>query len=154
MANFFTDKPGQFHKSPNLWEGWQQNIFQQLGQQGQNRMQNPYEGWENIEAPARRQFETQTIPSLAERFTSMGSGTHSGSFQGALGQAGAGFDENMAAQKQQYGNNSMQQLMQMLQMALSPQTQTQWQEGSSSDLMKLLAPLMQGIGAGGSMAIG
>lgn len=65
---------------------------------------------------ARTQFETQTVPGLAERFTALG-GQNSSAFQGALGQAGAGLEEGLAAQGSQYGlqqNSQIQQLMQLL----------------------------------------
>lgn len=57
-----------------------------------------------IEQQARQQFQTSTIPGLAERFTSLGSGAQrSSAFQNALGSAGAGLESNLAALKGQYG---------------------------------------------------
>ena len=146
--SFWQDTPGQFQKSPNLWEQWQQPYFQQAAQQGMAGMQDPTKGFEPIAKQARTQFDTQTIPGIAERFTAMGGGQRSSAFEGALGQAGAGFNENLAAMKSQYGMQNMGQMMQMLQMGLSPQTQTQYSKGTPAGIMQLLAPFMQGIGAG------
>ena len=71
----------------------QQSAMQQLLQLGLQSY-NP----EANEKRARTQFQSQTIPSIAERFTSMGSGSQgSSAFQGALGQAGSGLEEALAA---------------------------------------------------------
>ena len=51
-------------------QGWQSA----LGNQASQALQNPYEGFEPIAQQARNQFNTSTVPSLAERFTSMGTG--------------------------------------------------------------------------------
>jgi hypothetical protein len=58
-----------------------------------------------IAQQARDQFSNQVVPSLAERFSSLGSGgsQNSSAFQGALGAAGAGLESNLAALKSQYG---------------------------------------------------
>ena len=59
-----------------------------------------------IAQQAMKQFASDTVPGLAERFTAIGGGgTSLGSsgFQGALGAAGAGLQENLAALGSQYG---------------------------------------------------
>lgn len=46
---------------------------------------------------ALNRFNTQTVPSLAERFTSLGAGSQgSSAFTGALGQAGSGLQQELA----------------------------------------------------------
>ena len=55
-----------------------------------------------FEAPARRQFEEQTIPSIAERFSALGA-QGSSAFGQTLGQAGAGLEEALSAQRGQMG---------------------------------------------------
>jgi len=53
-----------------------------------------------IEQQARTQFAQQTVPSLAERFTSMGAGAQSSAaFARKLGQAGAGLEQSLAAMR-------------------------------------------------------
>lgn len=57
-----------------------------------------------IEQQARSKFYQDTIPTLAERFTSMGQGAQrSSGFQQALGRAGTGLEENLAALKAKVG---------------------------------------------------
>lgn len=102
----------------------QQGIMQLLQQLGVYGLQNPYEGFEGIENQARNQFNQQTVPSLAERFTSMGQNSLSSpAFASQLGQAGAGLESDLAAQKAQFGQQNMQQILQMLQLGLNPQSE-------------------------------
>lgn len=57
-----------------------------------------------IEQQARENFQTQTIPSLAERFESMGSGRQrSSAFAPAMTSAGGQLERQLAALKSQYG---------------------------------------------------
>jgi hypothetical protein len=100
----------------------QQNIFRLLQQLGIYGLQNPYAGFEPIEQQARNQFNQQTIPGLAERFASLGNNAlSSGAFYSQLGQAGAGLEADLAAQKAQYGQQNIGQILQMLQLGLQPQ---------------------------------
>ena len=102
----------------------EQGILQLLQQLGIYGLQNPYEGFEPIAQQARNQFAQQTVPSLAERFTGMGSSSLSSpAFVSQLGQAGAGLEGDLAAQKAQYGQQNIQQLLQMIQLGLQPQFQ-------------------------------
>lgn len=55
---------------------------------------------------ARTQFQTQTIPGLAERFTAFQGGQggqRSSAFQGALGSAGAGLEQGLASDAARFG---------------------------------------------------
>lgn len=137
--------------NPAQQQGFQQLIQQLLGQGGQqtNVAQNPAfqsgqsylqqllsgspEAFQNFEAPFKRQFEEQTIPALAERFSGLGAGAQSSSaFQQALGQAGAGLSENLA------------QLRSALQMQALPQAQ-QYAQQPFQNLLSLLGINTQAI---------
>ena len=62
-----------------------------------------------IEEQARTEFSTQTIPALAERFTSMGGGgQRSTGFQSALGRAGSTLEGELAAQRANFSQNLAQ----------------------------------------------
>ena len=93
-----------------------QLIQQQSQQQQQNQFGPPPQGlnaysnyggsFAPIAQQAMSQFASDTVPGLAERFTALGGGgTSLGSsgFQGALGAAGAGLQENLASLGSQYG---------------------------------------------------
>lgn len=100
----------------------QQQAFSQILQQALSGMQDPSKGFEPMAQQARSQFQTQTLPSIAERFTAMGQGgQRSSDFAGALGQAGAGLEEGLASQQAQYGLQRGGQLQQLLGMGLQPQ---------------------------------
>lgn len=61
-------------------------------------------GFQPIAQQARNQFQQQTIPTLSERFTSLGSGSalSSPAFASQLGQAGAGLEGQLAALQSQH----------------------------------------------------
>lgn len=61
-----------------------------------------------IEERARRQFQTQTIPTLAERFTALGGQRGSG-FQGVLGRAASDLESQLAGLRSQFSERARQQ---------------------------------------------
>lgn len=122
---------------------------------------NSQGGFAPIEQQARRQFQTQTIPGLAERFTSLGdSAQRSSAFQGALGNAASGLESNLAALKGQHGMQQNQQLMQLLSMLLPTQEQVYKPEepgflGSFAPALGSIAgSALTGFGLGGPIGAG
>jgi hypothetical protein len=59
-------------------------------------------GFEAYELNARRIFESQTLPAIRERFTAMGGGQRSSTFEGAIAQARAEFESQLAQMRKQY----------------------------------------------------
>ncbi len=122
--SFWSGRPAYNEQIP-LYDQQSQNILAQLLQQGSSGLQGvspQYQGqnlltqllgklgnnqnsFAPIEQQAKNQFYQETIPTLAERFTSLGTGgsQRSSAFQGTLGQAGAGLSEQIAALKAKYG---------------------------------------------------
>lgn len=128
--------------------GWQ-NQAGNLALQG---LQNPYEGFEPIAQQARTQFQTSTVPSLAERFTSMGSGgQRSSAFQGALGQAGAGLESNLAALQSDYGLRRQGMLQNLLGQALQPNFDTRFVQHEPGFLESALGSISGGLSQYGAM---
>lgn len=111
LKNFAIGTPGRYEQEQNFTpqqQGLQNQSIQQalaLLQGGKNQMFQP------IADQARQQFNTQTIPGLAERFTSMGDSQRSSAFQGALGQAGAGLEQGLAGLQSQHGLSLLQTLL-------------------------------------------
>jgi len=140
----------KFKQVPNFTPE-QTNALNSLLSQG---MQNTDFG--NIENLARTNFQTQTVPSLAERFTSMGNGQRSSGFQDALGRAGAGLEQNLAGMRSQFG-------MQQLNMGLQPRFQNAYSPRQAGGLeqglgglmgmapMAMMNPQMFGFGGQGMM---
>mgnify|MGYP003653493345 CR=1 FL=1 len=132
----------------------QQQAWQsQLGQQGMQQLQNPFEGFQPIEQRARDQFQQTTVPSLAERFTAMGNGQRSSAFQGALGQAGSGLESNLAAMRSQYGMQNRQQGAGFLSQAMQPSFDTVQQQKSPGFLESSLGALSGGLGQYGAQQL-
>jgi len=78
-------------------------------------------GFEPIAQKARQQFKQQTLPTLAERFTSLNASTSSPAFASQLGQAGQNFETDLAALGSQYQLQRNQQLMNLLNL-LTPES--------------------------------
>ncbi len=107
----------------------QQQILSMLLGQGQQNLQNPYAGFEDISNYAQNQFHQNIVPSIAERFTSMGNNAlSSGSFATQLGQAGRGLGDTLAMQRQQYGQQNQQNALSQLSLGLSPTFQNYYQQ--------------------------
>jgi len=134
----------------------QQDAFSQILQQalsGKGLGQGM--DFEPIAQQARTQFQQQTVPGLAERFTQMGgSGTRlaSSGFGQALGSAGAGLEQGLASQKAQYGMDQQKMLMSLLGLGLTPQFDSMYQqrqpgvlEGGAQGLLSAL-PLLGLLG--------
>lgn len=120
LGQFFLGTPGKIEQLPRF-SPEQLNVLQFLLQHGMQGLQNPYQGFEPIAQQARTQFQEQTVPSLAERFTSLGGATSSPSFAAQLGQAGGNLETGLAALQSQYGMQNRAQLANLLGMGLTPQ---------------------------------
>lgn len=128
------------HQVP-LYNQQQQQSMNQFLQQG---LQNS--NFSGIENQAKQQFNEETIPGLAERFTSMGQGAqNSSAFQGALGRAGAGLQTNLAALRSQYG-------LQQSQLGLKQPFENVIEPASGGFFGGLMQGGAQGAGQAGSMA--
>lgn len=110
--------------------------FQQ-GQDWLSSLFNDENFFNNIEAPAMRQFNEEIIPGVASRFASQGSGGSLGStgFRNQIAREGSNLATNLAAQRGQmqqqgvnqqlgYSQQPFQNIMQLLQQALTPTNNT------------------------------
>jgi hypothetical protein len=105
----------------NRFSPFQQNALNFLAQGGLRGLtQTPF----NFAPMANQQLEnfyTNTVPSLAERFTAMGGGQRSSAFQGALANAGRFLGNDLAAQQGQYNLQQQGNLLNLLNLGLTPQ---------------------------------
>lgn len=119
-GNFWGGNPSRVQQL-RRYDTQQQSALHSLLSRGLAGLDNPQKGFEPISDNARRQFQTQTIPGLAERFTSMGgSGQRSSAFQGALGSAGSDLESNLASLGSQYGLQQQDILLRMLGLGTQP----------------------------------
>jgi hypothetical protein len=125
IKGFFKGTKPEFQQIPTQTPQGMQAL-QQLLESGLGGLQNPYEGFDPIAEEAIEEFHTQTVPSIAERFSSLGTGgsQRSSAFSQSLGNAGAGLSKGLAALKAQYGLQNRNALLSQLQLGLAPQFQT------------------------------
>lgn len=94
-------QPSNTERLPLYNEQQQSGLMQQLQQGLQNF--NP----EALENRARKQFNEQTIPSIAERFSAFGNNRNSSGFQGALGQASSDLESQLAQLRANIGQQQL-----------------------------------------------
>lgn len=99
-----------------------------------------------IEQQATKNFNTQTVPSLAERFTAMGSGPRSSNFAPAFASAGADLQGQLAALRSQYGLQQQNSLQNLLGLGLTPQFETGYEPRTPGFAESVGAPVLQGLG--------
>lgn len=149
-GNFFTGRDAQL-ASVNRYTPQAQGALSQLISGATQGMANPYEGFQPVEDYARRQFQTQTLPSISERFAGLGSNAlSSGAFATQLGQAASDFDLGLAAQRSQYGLQNRGQLLQELLAGITPQFEHIYQPREQGGFESLLGPLLQLLVHGGA----
>lgn len=131
--------------------------FQQGGEWLNNLFGNDQGFWDKFEAPLQRQFQENTIPDLANRFASMGSGGSMGStaFRNQLGREGSNLSTNIAAlrggmqqqgvnQAQSYAQQPISNIMQMYNQALGQPVNNQYQPANAGFFGNLATPFAQG----------
>lgn len=166
FLDFLFGKKAQIRQLPTFNPQQQQlqsQLLQYLMQQLSQGPQDFQQGFEPFENLARQNFEQRTVPSLAERFTSMGSGgQRSSAFQAALGQAGSGLESNLAALRSQYGlarqGQQQSQLANLLQLGLRPSVENIYNPRQPGLLENAAVPafgaLGMGLGGGFGMQLG
>ena len=113
--------PEQENLLNQLLSGLQQQVPQGL-QNLQNIIGGEERDFAAFERPARRAFEQQTLPTIAERFTGQfGTGSQrSSAFGQALGTAGRELEKNLFAKRLGMQGDALSQLMSLLGPAISP----------------------------------
>jgi hypothetical protein len=137
-----------------------QNQNYQTGQDWLQSLFNDPNFFQSFEAPLQRQFQEETVPGLANRFASMGSGGALGStaFRNQLGREGSNLSTNIAAlrggmqqqaipQLQAYGQQPISNIMQYIQQALTP-TQNTYQGASTGLFGGAASGFMSGAAQG------
>ena len=91
MAFSFFGQPSQNERLPILSQQQisNQNQYGQLALQGLQQYNPQKFNFQPIADQAQKNFQTKTIPTLADRFTSLGSGPNSSQFRSAYAGAGA-----------------------------------------------------------------
>ncbi len=155
QATWYGGRPEFTEQTPLLTgqqQGLQNNAIQQLMQllNGTGGLQ----GFQPIEDRAREQFATQTIPGLAERFTSLGT-QRSGAYKNALNSQGREFELGLGQLKSQYGLGQQGLLSQLGTQQSFQNNHFARQPGLPENFLNQIAPLIPflpmllGFGGGG-----
>lgn len=154
LKGFATGSPAQLLQQ-NRFNPAQENALNQLLQKSLSGLTGSQFDFSPIEQRARSQFQQQTVPSIAERFTSLGDNALSSpAFASQLGQAGAGLEEGLGAQKAGYGLQQQNMLMQLLQMALQPQMDSYQVPQQEGFIQSILPTLLGLLGTAGGAYLG
>lgn len=124
--------------------------LQNLLQFGQNKLTNPQAGFEPFANLARKRFQSQTIPSIAERFTALGNDRRSSAFEGALGSAASDLESQLAALGSQYGLQNEQNALSFINAGLRPTYENIIEQRRPGFFESLLGPLSSGASAYGT----
>lgn len=150
---FLVGVPGKQEQISRL-NPQQVGIQQQIGNTASNMLgnlgQNQF-NFEPIAQQARTNFQTKTIPSIANRFAALGA-QGSGAYQHALGSAGAGLEEGLAALQSKYGlaqsGQQQQFLLSLLAQALQPQQDNMFSAPQNGLFQSLIPAIGQGSNTG------
>jgi len=136
----------QATKSPEQLAG---NRFART--QGMAQIQNPYQGFQPIANNAIGQFNRQVVPSLAERFSSLGNNALSSpAFGSQMQGASDDLQERLAAMQAQYGLAQQGLGQSLFGMGQSPEFENTYTAGGPSFLSGIFGGLGQGLGAMGN----
>lgn len=143
-----------FEQTPAKFTPEQQKALSMLLQQGTQNLQNPTAGFDPIEKYHRGKFQSDVIPSLAERFTSLGGSDtrQHGGQSPYLANMASDFENQMAALRAQYGQQNQQNALSQLSLGLTPQFEqvyfgkpSQLGSGLFESGMQSLGPLAQNL---------
>ena len=154
LKEFFVGSPGQqmqFNRFTPQQQGLQNQSIQQLmsllqgmGGQGQGGMGGI--NFEPIAQQARSQFQSQTIPMLAERFASLGSNKRSSGFEGQLGSAASGLEEGLAGLQSKHNLAAGSLQNQLLSLLLGFASQPSFENAYQPSQPGFLHGISQGVG--------
>ena len=102
----------------------QNKVSNRLLRQGMRRTANPYQDWNDIAKGEEERFQSETVPNLAQRFVSMGSGIRGSGFRGSLASAGKNLHVQLAERKHEHGLKTRESAINSLKLGLNPQFQT------------------------------
>jgi hypothetical protein len=155
QGSWWSGAPAQVITTQRYTPG-QQQTADWARQFGQSQLAGNQFDFAPIEAQARAGFKEKTIPSIMERFASMGGEGTAGSsaLQGALGSASSDLERGLAALKSQYNLQREPLLQQLLGMGMQQQYETSYQPRRAGAWESPLSTMLGGLGLTGVLAGG
>lgn len=144
--------PALMQYSP--YEANQRQMMNQIGQMGlQGLLSGQMPGgmsFEPIKQSYEQNYRQNVIPSMAERFASLGGEGAAGSsgFKASMIGAENQLQTQLAGMQSQYQQQMLPYLMQMLGVGLNPQNEQQFLPGQAGVLENFGGQFMQGLGSG------
>src|SRR5277367_6023000 len=109
------------HEPRKIFNPEQEQYIQQSGQRGRSLLDNPYQGFEGIEAAHNKNLQQNILPSLGEKFNAFANGGGgSPAYQSLLGQAAAASNNDLSALRTQYGLGQQELGHSLLRTGLTP----------------------------------
>jgi hypothetical protein len=133
-------------------QGGVEQLLGQLRNMGIQGLQNPQQAFQPIAESARRGFQQDTIPLLAERAASFNASPRSSGYQNSVNRAATNLELGLAGQQAQFGQQNIAQLLQMLQLGLRPSTENIYTPPGQGFGSSIAGGLGTGIGVGGTIA--
>lgn len=130
------------------------NVLNKLLQQGIAGLQNQGRpDFGPIKEAYEQNYRQNVMPSIAERFASLGGGAAGSSgFKASMLGAEGNLQQQLAGMEKQYNQQDFMNLLNMLSMGLQPQYEYMYQPREKSLWESLLAPLLGGVSnAAGTM---
>lgn len=143
LGSFFGGSPEQqLYQFPYTQN--QYGAFNNLLQQGQENINNPYAGFEPLQQQIMNQFYNEILPNIAGRFS--GGALSSPDFAKQIGTGAKGLAESLAAHKAQFGQQNRQFGLQQSQLGLTPQFQQSYIPRQPGFLENITGALANGLG--------
>lgn len=144
MAGFFTGTPGK-ERRLQRFDPQRQAGFDQVLQQALSGLQQGAGDFGPIAKQAEERYFGDILPSIAERFTSMG-GQRSSGFQEARERSGTELSTNLAALQSQHGLQQQGLLQNLLGMGLTQQEDVGWIPRDPGFFRAMAPGVGQGVG--------
>jgi hypothetical protein len=124
-------------------------------QQGRNQITNPYQGFEPIQAYQENRFQNRTVPTMAERFTSMGSGSalSSPAFQADLKNSSEDLRLSLAALQSEYGLKNQELGRSLMQYGNGQQFENIYEPARPSFGSSLMGGVSNMLGTAGTLGM-
>lgn len=157
LKQFAVGTPGQLQQFPRL-SAPQLGLQNSVGNAAQQLLPQVQQGFDfaPIAQQARTNFSTQTAPTIAQRFLSMGNSRGGSDYNHAIASAGAGLEEGLAGLQSKYGlaqqGQQQQLLLALLSMALQPQFENAYFPSRPGLLQGLAGGLGSGLGTLGGLS--
>ena len=151
MANFLLGTPSRFERIKKF-DPQRGAAFGDILQQALSGLQEVRGDFAPIAEREVSRFKRETVPSIAQRFTTMGAQSRGSGLEEALQRGGADLSTSLAALGSQHGLQRQGQLMQLLGMGLTPQEDIGYFTGTQGLLGSAASGIGQGLGtlAGGA----